>query len=153
MAKAKLESYLTSMSGRLNDMVYYNIGKKTYVRKYVVPQNPKSEQQQSNRSLFAEAMAMWKTLCENDKQQYRKKARKLPMHGHNLFISQYIKLHKDERASGIKAIQSAEPLSRHVTALDIIQQDDYSEASPYQLRIYYNSASIESIYSLYSVPV
>ena len=153
MAKAKLKSYLQSMSGRIDDTVYSTIGKKTYARKYVIPHNPKSESQQFNRSLFTKAMSMWKNLSADEKQQYRKKARKLTMHGHNLFISRYIKLHKHEKTAGIKTVQSAEPITQNGTNADIIRLNSHFAAAPYHLRLYGISAYMQSICSPYSIPV
>ncbi len=98
MAKGKVSSLLNGIGGRNGDVVYYMWGDKLCSRKYVVPANPDTEAQHCHRSLFAEAMAAWKLLSEDEKQVYRKKSRKLRIHGHNLFIKQYMKSHKHEKA-------------------------------------------------------
>jgi hypothetical protein len=153
MAKTKLKSYLASISGKADGLVHYSIGRKTYARKYVIPRNPRSEAQQSNRSLFAEAMAVWKTLGEDDKKQYRKKVMGTSMHGHNLFISRYIKLHKHEHSAKIKTIQSVETVSELFSTEVTSEPRIGTVAAPYPLRNSALSASIQSIYRLYSVPV
>lgn len=90
MAKAGLKSYIKSMNGRCGDYVYYSVGKKLFVRDYVVPRNPGTEAQQKNRSLFASAMASWKLLNEAQKNRFRKRAARFNMLGHNLFIREYM---------------------------------------------------------------
>ncbi|HNX23510.1 MAG TPA: hypothetical protein PKG60_05650 [Spirochaetota bacterium] len=147
MAKTDLNSFLTSLNGHYGDSVYYTIGRKTYVRKYVKPHNPGSEAQQSQRLLFAEAMASWKLLTEVEKQIYKKKAKKLSMHGHNLFIKRYIRIHKHEKTSEIKSSCSAEPLSRPYNLINNIQGCTSSEATLYLSRTSFYPEYIQSIYT------
>lgn len=122
MARAELTSILTSYSGRNGNMVFYTVGKRVYARRYVKPYNPESEAQQSQRSLFAEAMAAWKMLSADEKYPFRKKAKKLPMHAHNLFIKDYIKTRRQEL--------------KEVTESDIVSAD-----SPVQNSIIKNKQS------------
>ncbi|HNX22786.1 MAG TPA: hypothetical protein PKG60_01980 [Spirochaetota bacterium] len=153
MAKAKLDVLFTEYSGHMDNMVYYTVWNKTYAREYVIPRNPKSEAQQAHRSLFAEAMAGWKLLNEEVKQQYRKKTRKLPMHAHNLFISEYIKAHKHENTEEVKCPNEQEPVLIHSEPLNQPQPCSSPEAPPYLLRSSLLSASIQAIYPLYTPPV
>lgn len=149
MAKTKLKSYLMSINGEIDGLVYYTVGRKTFARKYVKPRNPRSADQQSNRLLFAEAMAVWKTLGEEDQKKYRKKAQRTSMHGHNLFISQYIKLQKHNTMINID--QPAEPVSPIFSTAET--SETCTGAAPYFLRIYDISALMQSIYPPYPVPV
>ena len=91
MAKIKLNPVLTSVSGAIGNLVFYGRWKQQYARVYVKPVNPDTEAQRANRDLFAEAMKSWQALPEDVKDRYRARARRLPMYGHNLYISEYMK--------------------------------------------------------------
>ena len=155
MAKIKLDALFTELSGRCGGLVYYKVWDKVYARKYIIPHNPKSEAQESQRSLFTEAMTEWKLLSEDVKQQYRKKTRKLRMHAHNLFIQQYIKLNKNnKKPAEPQSAESAEPVSPKDNNLSLNTQPcTRSEAALYGLRISLLSDPIQAIYSLYTPPV
>lgn len=91
MAKIKTPSYIKYPGGRMEDAVLYTVKGRTYMRRYVIPRNPRTEKQTENRSLFAEAMHSWKGLPDKEKEVYRRRTANLPMHPHNLYISEYIK--------------------------------------------------------------
>jgi hypothetical protein len=96
MAKISTPSYMKTPGGKMGDAVFYSIGNRSYMRTYVIPRNPRTEAQQKNRSLFAEAMASWKTLTSEEKYLYKTRTRDLDMHPHNLYIREYIALHSQE---------------------------------------------------------
>jgi hypothetical protein len=96
MAAATLNPAFTSFKGSLGHIVFYSRWGNTYARKYVKPRNPDSEGQKKSRCLFREAMKSWQALTVEDKQRYIFKARNLPMTGHNFFVSEYMKKHREE---------------------------------------------------------
>lgn len=93
MAKVTLNPAFESFSGGIGNIVFYRKWNKMYARLYVTPDNPDTEKQRANRTLFRDAMNEWKLLSPEEKQRYNKRARRLPMTGHNLFISEYMKKH------------------------------------------------------------
>lgn len=99
MAKVTLNPAFESFSGSIGNIVFYSKWKKMYARIYVTPHNPDTEKQRANRSLFRDAMNEWKLLSPEEKYRYNKRARRLPMTGHNLFISEYMKKHLADRSS------------------------------------------------------
>ena len=149
MAGAELVSYLKELNGHIGDSVYYTVWNKTYVRKYVKPLNPRSEAQQSHRCLFADAMASWKLLSNEEKQVYKKKVRKLAMHGHNLFIREYINTHKQDKSAVTKSDSSKETEPQICNIINSIQHRTSSEASLYAAGISLLSPCIQSISPLY----
>jgi len=153
MAKIKLDVLFTEFNGHCGDMVYYKVWGNVYARKYVIPHNPKTEAQQCHRSLFAEGMAQWKLLSEDEKQQYRRKARRLPMHAHNLFVKQYINLNKNNKQ---KAVPQPAVFSKPVLLLNNTMNSGQScicsQAALYGLRTSSYSAYIHNIYPLYTPP-
>ena len=52
--------------------------------------NPDTSAQRNNRRLFARAMRAWQELSLFDKGSFNRRARRLGMTGHNLFISRYM---------------------------------------------------------------
>lgn len=63
-----------------------------YIRKsrFYIPSNPKTEGQQSRRSIFADGVSAWKSLSEDEKNIYRKRAENLRMSGFNLYMREYL---------------------------------------------------------------
>ena len=90
MAIATLHPMFRSISGRVGGVVFYSYNEVTYFRAYVVPRNPDTSAQRSNRRLFARAMRAWQELSLFDKGSFNRRARRLGMTGHNLFISRYM---------------------------------------------------------------
>lgn len=74
---------------------YYNIyGRKGYVNKLMHwPYNPQSISQQANRTIFADAVAAWPTLTDDQKAYWHSRAKNLRNHARNVFISDYLKTH------------------------------------------------------------
>ena len=97
MAKVTLNPAFESFSGHIGNIVFYERFKKMNARVYVNPHNPDTEKQRANRNLFRDAMNEWKLLSTEEKHRYNKRARRLPMTGHNLFISEYMKKHLADR--------------------------------------------------------
>ena len=91
MASITLNPIFISLHGRFGKIVFYSRWKQEYCRVYRKPSNPETAAQQHNRSLFADAMRSWQALDPEQKQLYNKRAHRLPMTGHNLYISEYMK--------------------------------------------------------------
>lgn len=64
-------------------------GVKTIRMKFYTPTNPRTVPQQANRTKFANAMAAWQGLTEEEKEVYRTRAKKRSMFGWGLFIREY----------------------------------------------------------------
>lgn len=141
MAKIVYDTFINSIYGRLGDAVHYNFRTRKCMRVYAVPRNPRTELQQKNRALFAEAMASWKTLNPEEKYYYRKRTQKLAMHPHNLYIREYMKTHSAEErtTAGVNHITS-----RYIIPSSSLQA--LSEASPYQLRDCYFLPSTTEVF-------
>lgn len=80
----------------MGDAVFYSIGNRSFMRTYVIPRNPRTEAQQKNRSLFAEAMASWKALPPKEKFLYKVRTQDLDMHPHNLYVREYMAFHSEK---------------------------------------------------------
>ncbi|HRZ25726.1 MAG TPA: hypothetical protein P5346_06260 [Spirochaetota bacterium] len=90
MGIAILNPAITSISGRVGGIVFYTHNDNTYFRSYVVPRNPDTPAQRSNRGAFRDAMKAWQALSSFDREGFARRARRLGMAGHNLFISRYM---------------------------------------------------------------
>jgi len=99
MARIKHPSYIASSGGRMGDIVFYSFYDRQYARLYCKPVDPKTVEQKIIRKTFGDAVRSWQALSPEEQYKYNKKARRLPMTGYNLYISNYMKsiLH-----SGIK---------------------------------------------------
>ncbi len=95
MATAQLNPIMRSVSGGVGNLVFYERYGRTVMRTWILPPNPRTVKQQSNRARFAQAMAAWQGLCADDKTLFNAQAKKLRITGHNLFISRYMKGHTD----------------------------------------------------------
>jgi hypothetical protein len=130
MANVKLASYLTEVSGRLGNYVYYSSYGREYVRVYVIPENPDTDAQKIVRKTFGDAVRSWQSLPDEEHQKFNKKARRLNLSGYNLYISTFIK----DRLSHweLKKSSDAIPIAvrRHS---DITQTGDISVSSPFCL--------------------
>ncbi|HNX58641.1 MAG TPA: hypothetical protein PKK43_06060 [Spirochaetota bacterium] len=90
MAYIVLNSFIKSLSGRVDDLVFYAYGGKQYARRYVVPKNPDTVVQKKSRRRFAEAVAAWQDLTDSSKESWNRRCRNLSLSGYNLFISEYL---------------------------------------------------------------
>ncbi len=93
MAQAFLNPVFTGISGKVGGLVLYEWNGRTLMRRYVVPRNPDTPAQRANRDLFREAMRSWQALADSEKASYNRRAARLRMTGHNLFISCYMRIH------------------------------------------------------------
>ncbi len=132
MAEVFLNPAFTSISGRIGDVVFFSYGGRTFFRAYVVPRNPDTPAQRSNRDLFRRAMKSWQGLSLFDKNAYNRRARRLGMTGHNLFISRYMIAQSNN--SGPGASQGA---------LRADSKDDPDGFSSFQVRGRSVSGSVE----------
>jgi len=79
----------TTFSGRIGKkMVAASWKGHEYVRTYVKPPNPNTENQREARGMFAKAVKAWQVLSDTQHQLYDRIAN--GMSGFNLFISRYI---------------------------------------------------------------
>ncbi|HRZ28670.1 MAG TPA: hypothetical protein P5295_17805 [Spirochaetota bacterium] len=100
MARIELNPVFTAISGRMGDMVLYKSRTMNCSRTYVKPRNPDTPAQRSNRDLFRSAMMSWRSLSDFEKEAYNRKAARLPMTGHNLYISRYMRGHAGRQCPG-----------------------------------------------------
>jgi hypothetical protein len=61
---------------------------------YYRPANPQTETQQAWRAVFADAVAAWQALSEEEKQAWRRKGTRRSKMGYSLFLSRYLDGHK-----------------------------------------------------------
>jgi hypothetical protein len=128
MATVAMSPAFISVRSKLGNMVFYTRWGNVYARKRVTPRNPDTEPQRRSRGLFRDAMKSWQSLSEEDKQKYRRKAEKLRMAGHNLYISRYIKSHRTEE------VQHSEISAPHVqnttSGLSFIPEHNQNVTAP-----------------------
>jgi hypothetical protein len=68
---------------------------KPYIRKWVIPPNPRTAKQQENRALFKQVLQQWKNESDEIKALWERKAKKFPpLTGQNLYIKQWFELGK-----------------------------------------------------------
>jgi hypothetical protein len=91
MATAELNPILTSISGTAGKLVFYKRHGTTIMRAWIMPPNPRTQAQQSNRGRFKQAMTSWQALSIEEKASYNARAKKIGLTGHNLFISRFMK--------------------------------------------------------------
>jgi len=96
MASVTLNPMFMYFNGTIGRITFYTRWRKSYAREYVKPRNPKTEAQRKNRNLFRDAMKSWQGLTEPEKAEWNRRARRLPMTGHNLYISRYMKRYISE---------------------------------------------------------
>ena len=63
--------------------------RKTIIRKWVKPKDPKTPLQMKQREKYADANKIWKEMTPDEKQIYRERAKGLGMSGYNLFVSEF----------------------------------------------------------------
>ena len=84
------------------------------MRAYVKPRNPDTPAQRKNRDLFRAAMKAWQDLPSYDRASYNRRAARLGMTGHNLFISRYILSHRADKC-GENRMEAPKPGIRPVS--------------------------------------
>ena len=60
---------------------------------FYIPSNPQTVSQQTNRTIFADAVFTWQGLTDNQKEVYNKKTKYKNLSGYNLYISEYLLSH------------------------------------------------------------
>jgi hypothetical protein len=75
-------------SGKFREKVFATRNGKTHVRKLVIPHDPKTAKQLTNRIRFAEIIQSWKELPQSVKDEYKRKAKNIPKTGLNLYIQE-----------------------------------------------------------------
>lgn len=98
MADIILNPIISSVSGRLGNIVFFTRYGKQYARIYVTPHNRNSEKQRRRRRLFAEAVRMWHQLTLKEKNKISGIAQLKGRCGYHLYISEYMK--KDQVCPG-----------------------------------------------------
>ena len=63
---------------------------KYYRQPYRIVKNPRSYEQQANRQKYADSVAAWKALTNDEKNQYNIRAKGKRMSGYNLFQKEYM---------------------------------------------------------------
>jgi len=58
--------------------------------KFYTPKNPNSAGQQTQRNKFKDGMIAWDNLTQNQKNVYNERAKKIKIHGVNLFLREYL---------------------------------------------------------------
>ena len=93
----------TKFRGRIGkDMVATSWKGHEYLRTYVVPHDPKTENQLAQRGLLAKAVEAWRELSKPQKRFFNALAR--GMSGYNLFIRRYMKATVDGREMELPAV-------------------------------------------------
>lgn len=66
-------------------------GHRTHVQMiHYKPTNPQTETQQANRQKYADGVAAWQSLTDEQKSVYNSKAKSKRMSGYNLFLREYL---------------------------------------------------------------
>jgi hypothetical protein len=90
--KVKLNSLITSISGKMGDLVYYQWRGIQCARKHIIPPNPRTVRQQAGRLAFASLCRKWRGLSDIEKREWSLRAKGLNMTGYNAFIKAHIKI-------------------------------------------------------------
>ncbi len=83
-------AFITGVSGRLGDRVFYTRNGKIRSRRHVIPRNPRTRKQQAGRSRFAGAVRAWRMLDAEARADWRRRAARYRRIGYNFFISEYL---------------------------------------------------------------
>lgn len=80
-------------SGKWEEFVYVTRNGKTFLRKYVIPKNPKTVPQQTNRNYFRTAVEHYQQEDKETRAFWKEKAKDIRgKSGYNLYLSAVIKL-------------------------------------------------------------
>jgi len=108
MAVVKLNPCYDSINGRIDSLVFYSYYNKTFCRKHVIPYNPRTENQQKNRTIFKDAVKSWQKLSKFEKNLWN--VRSQGASGYNYYISRFIKY---------KSKYAASPSHKKTNAIDL----------------------------------
>jgi len=84
-------SFITGVSGKVGELVFYMRNGRQCARAHVVPANPRTEGQETRRSLFGAAVRRWQALEDDERGKWNARAAKMPCSGYNLFIRDYMR--------------------------------------------------------------
>lgn len=82
-----LPDFISAVRGRHNDRVFYMRNGNICARKYLVPPNPRTAEQQKGRKYFARAVKDWKDLDTEAKARWNTDAKAMKKRGYSLFLS------------------------------------------------------------------
>ena len=111
MAIALLNPLISSVNGRLGNVVFYKRRNTQCIRSYVIPRNPDTAAQRAARHTFADAVKSWQSITRDEKFKFIRRARNMQMSGYNLYISLFI---KKQESSERKASAALCPLNNNI---------------------------------------
>ncbi|MDA3822594.1 MAG: hypothetical protein PF450_08320 [Bacteroidales bacterium] len=94
MAIVGLNPAYESISGRIDNLVFYSYNNRTFCRSHVIGRNPQTLSQQKNRNLFALAVQTWQRLTVFEKKQWNMRSKGHSASGYNYFLSRFMKYNK-----------------------------------------------------------
>ncbi len=106
--------FITGVSGRLGDRVFYTRNGKIRSRRNIIPSNPRTRKQQAGRSRFADAVRAWRMLHAEARADWRRRAARYRRIGYNFFISEYLAGAVDTALYMAKPAETVRPKRRVV---------------------------------------
>lgn len=70
-----------------------NRGNEIHRHDYYFPKNPRSEAQQAQRAKYADGVAAWQALTQEQKDVYNERAKRKDFFGYHLFLREYLLSH------------------------------------------------------------
>jgi hypothetical protein len=101
-------SFGTKFSGTIDKMTAVNRNGVNFLRKHVIPHNPRSPVQQRNRNHFAEGVETWRSLSESQRRFYNGIAKRTS--GYNLFLSKWMGFHTRGEEPTVPLVLAGTPL-------------------------------------------
>lgn len=101
-------SFGTKFSGTIDKMTAVNRNGVNFLRKHVIPHNPRSPLQQRNRNHFAEGVETWRSLREVQRRFYNGIAEKTS--GYNLFLGKWMEFHTRGEEPTLPLVLAGTPL-------------------------------------------
>jgi hypothetical protein len=95
MGQEHAEEICAHLRGKVGEYVYRHYpGLGTQRVPYYRPTNPRTAAQQLMRKVFADATAAWQALSEEEKDEWREKAKQEGQVGAHLFQGHYLETHE-----------------------------------------------------------
>ncbi len=101
-------SFGTKFSGTIDKMTAVERNGVNFLRKHVIPHNPRTPLQQGNRNHFAEGVEKWHSLRESQKRFYDGIAKRTS--GYNLFLGKWMESHARGEEPTVPLIVAGTPL-------------------------------------------
>ncbi len=101
-------SFGTKFSGTIDKMTAVERNGVNFLRKHVVPHNPRTPLQQGNRNHFAEGVEAWRSLRESQRHFYNGIAKRTS--GYNLFLGKWMESHARGEEPTVPLIVAGTPL-------------------------------------------